>query len=62
MSNFIKISPVRARLFHADGLTNRKTDTMKLRNTFCNFVKMPKKMKPHEIMTKGKETDATQGM
>jgi len=52
ISNYIKIWPVRAKMFHADGLTGRKTDMMKLTDGFCNFAKMPQKMKPLNIMTK----------
>jgi len=42
----MKIHPVRAKLFYAggkmEGGTKRQTDTMKFRETFCNFVNMPK--------------------
>jgi hypothetical protein len=38
ISNFMKIHPVGAELFHADG----QTDMMKLMVAFCNFVNMPK--------------------
>jgi hypothetical protein len=37
ISSFIKIQPVRAKLFHAD----RQTDMMKLIVAFHNFVNMP---------------------
>ena len=42
MSNFIKIRPVGADLFHADG----RTDMMKLMATFRNFVNAPKTSVP----------------
>jgi hypothetical protein len=38
MSNFMKICPVEAELFYADG----QTDMTKLIVTFCNFAKAPK--------------------
>jgi hypothetical protein len=38
ISNFMKIRPVGAELFHADGQLDRKTDTMKLTDTFCYFA------------------------
>jgi len=37
-SNFMKIHPVGAEVFHADGCT----DMTKPRVTFCNFVNKPK--------------------
>jgi hypothetical protein len=37
MLNFMKIYPVGAELFHAEG----RTDTMKLKVAFCNFAKAP---------------------
>jgi len=65
ISNFVTICPVRAKLFHADGLTNRNTNMMKLTEAFCNFAKMPPKNEtPYDNneMTEDKETDAMQGM
>ena len=55
ISNFMKIRPVEARLFHADrrtagrtdGRTDRRTDMMKLTVAFCNFVKAPHKKYPN---------------
>jgi len=41
ISNFMKICPVAAKLFHVDG----QTDKTKLIVTFGNFANMPKKMK-----------------
>jgi hypothetical protein len=41
ISNFIKIRPVAAKLFHAD----EQTDKTKLIVTFGNFANIPKKMK-----------------
>ena len=38
ISGFIKISPVGAELFHAEGQTNK----MKLKVAFLNFAKAPK--------------------
>ena len=45
MSNFMKILPVGAELFHADGRTDsqRRTYTTKLTASFRNFAKRPKK-------------------
>jgi hypothetical protein len=39
VSNFIKVRPMRAELFHADG----QTDMMKLIVAFRNFASAPKK-------------------
>ena len=39
MSNFTKIRPVEAELFHADG----RTDTTKLMVAFLNLANAPKK-------------------
>jgi hypothetical protein len=41
ISDFMKICPLGDELFHADrqGWTGRYTYMMKLRVTFCNFVK-----------------------
>jgi hypothetical protein len=38
VSNFIKILPLGAELFHADGRTNVQTDMTKLIVAFCNFA------------------------
>jgi len=40
--NFVKIHPVGAKLFHADGRTDGQTDMMKLIVVFHNYVNMPK--------------------
>jgi hypothetical protein len=42
ISHFIKIRPVGAELFHANGPTNRRTDMMKLTVAFRNFENAPK--------------------
>jgi hypothetical protein len=39
--NFMKRRQVRAELFHADGLTDRRTDMTKLIFAFCNFANAP---------------------
>ena len=39
ISEFLKIRPVEAELFHADG----RTDMTKLIVAICNFAKAPKK-------------------
>jgi hypothetical protein len=39
----MKIRPVGAELFHADGRTDRQTDVTKLIAAFRNFVKAPTK-------------------
>ena len=41
MPNFIKIRPVGAEFFHADG----QTDTMNLKVAFRDFANAPKKLK-----------------
>ena len=41
--NFVKILPVEAELFHADGRTDRRTDMTKLIVAFRNFANAPKK-------------------
>ena len=41
-SNFMKIRPVGAELFHMDGRTDRETGMTKLIVAFRNFVKAPK--------------------
>jgi hypothetical protein len=38
----VKIHPVGAELFHADGRTDRQTDMTKLISAFRNFTKTPK--------------------
>jgi hypothetical protein len=40
----MKIRLVEAQLFHADGRTDRQTDTRKLTVAFRNFTSAPKKM------------------
>jgi hypothetical protein len=42
ISNFIKIHPVGAELFHVDGRMDEHTDMTKLIATYCNFAKVPK--------------------
>jgi hypothetical protein len=42
ISNFMKICPVGAELFHVDGWMERCTDMMKLIVAFCNFANVPK--------------------
>ena len=41
-SNFMKVCPVEADLFHADEQTDRQTDMTKLIVAFHNFANMPK--------------------
>jgi len=41
MSNFMKIRPVGAKLFHADGRTDRETHMTKLIVAPRNFVNAP---------------------
>jgi hypothetical protein len=43
ISNFTKVCPVEAELFHADRRTDRRTDTTKLVVAFSNFANAPKK-------------------
>ena len=43
MSNFLKIRPEGAELFHADRGTDRRTDMTKLILAFRNFANPPKK-------------------
>ena len=50
MSNSIKIRPVEAELFHADGRTDGRTGRTKLIAAFGNFVKALKKGS-NEMMT-----------
>jgi len=47
ISNFTKIIPVQAKLFHV-GRQADKTDMMKLTATFCKFVNAPKKCTQHK--------------
>jgi hypothetical protein len=42
MSCFIKIRPVGAELFHADGQTDGQTDMTKIMVAFSNFANAPK--------------------
>ena len=44
MSNFIKILPLGAELFHADRQTDGQTETSKLIVAFCKFANAPKKL------------------
>jgi len=41
ISNFIKIHPVGAELFHADRWKDGQTDMTKLMVTICNFANTP---------------------
>jgi len=41
--NFMKIRPVGAESFHAEGQTDTRRDTTKLMVAFPNFAKAPKK-------------------
>ena len=43
ISNFMKIRPVGADLFHADGRTDGQTNTTKLIAAFHNFANAPNK-------------------
>jgi hypothetical protein len=43
ISNFMKISPVGAELFHADGRTDKQRDVKKLIAAIHNFANAPKK-------------------
>jgi len=42
ISNFIKIHPLGAELFHMDGRMDGHEDMTKLIATYCNFAKAPK--------------------
>jgi hypothetical protein len=42
ISNFMKLCPVGAELFSADGQTDRQTDMAKLTVAFLNFANSPK--------------------
>jgi hypothetical protein len=42
MSNLMKIHPVRAEWFHADGRTDGQIDMTKLTGAFRNFATAPK--------------------
>jgi hypothetical protein len=46
MLNFMKIGPVGAELFNADGRTDRRTDVTKQTVAFSNFVNAHKKINP----------------
>jgi hypothetical protein len=41
ISKFVKIRPLGAELFHADGRMDRQTDTTKLTVAFHNFANVP---------------------
>jgi hypothetical protein len=43
MSNFSKIRPVEAELFHTEGATERQTDMTKIRVSFRSTENAPKK-------------------
>jgi len=45
MSNFVKILPVEAELYHADGRTERQTDMTKLIVALRNFANATKKLR-----------------
>ena len=45
MSNFMKILPTGADVFHANGRKDGRTDIMKLIAAFRDFAKAPKKTK-----------------
>ena len=45
----MKIRPMEAELFQADGLTDGQTDMTKLTVAFRNFAKAPKKGKTEEL-------------
>jgi hypothetical protein len=45
ISNFMKIHPVGAKLFHVNRQTDSQADMMKLRVAFCDFVNVPKRIK-----------------
>jgi len=42
ISNLIKVHPVGAELFHADGQTDRETEMTKLIVATCNFARVLK--------------------
>ena len=42
ISNFMKIHPEGAKLFHVDEQMDGQTDNTKLLGTFCNFANTPK--------------------
>ena len=42
ISDFMKVHPVGAELFHSEGLTERRTDMMKVVVAFRNFANEPK--------------------
>jgi len=44
ISNFMKIHPVKAELFHSDGRTDRPTDMTKLIVAFHNCANAPKNL------------------
>jgi hypothetical protein len=45
ISNLMKILPVEAELFHADGRTDTQADMTKLIVAFRNFANAPKKLR-----------------
>ena len=49
ISNFVKIRPVGAELFHADGQTDRRTGMTKLIDAFRTFRNAPKNSSHQEI-------------
>jgi hypothetical protein len=46
MPNFMKIRPLGAELYHADG----RTDMMKLTVAFYNFTHMPNSLNVHDLL------------
>ena len=51
ISNFMKIRPVVAELFHAEGYADRETNITQLTVAFRNFVHAPKNIYCNIIMT-----------
>ena len=49
MSNFMKIRPVGAELFHADRRTDGQTDMTKIIVAFRNFVNAPKEERNRHV-------------
>ena len=54
VSSFIKIRPVGAELFHADGQTDGQTDTSKLIVAFRNVANAPKNQQTYKRVEKYK--------
>jgi hypothetical protein len=50
ISNLIKIRPVEAELFHADGRTDRQRDTTKQTVAFRKFTNAPKNMSQYHFV------------